>query len=461
MVVTAAERGFVPLSEPETDEEIDKLNLFIRKNNIAESTSELKKIDTSEVFETLDNIPIQDSAEDFKELEELVEIDEENAVLEELDEDEILENVEELEELEEFEEAEGSKTIREQENIEELELVKDIIPLIIEKDIEEVEELETVIENEEIEEFDVDYISSEWIKEYNKNINIIDTVFEEIRKQKMEEETGFAEMAVLEEIKEIEYTDLKNLTLSDKLKILKDEHLLEIYDLSQISELYKKMPGYIEAAEKNVQKDIMATEGEGGKIENTDDSETDFSGISGIFVKNEIDLPVFDNDMEPIEEEEKIEIDLNRIISEENGFDFDMYRGKYTGESSIAYMKALLKISREVKSIYGAILVQDETRYYPEMTVGLNKVNKLLEIKKKDAFYSEILKERKIFYLKTGTGGFPEYDNLFSDEDRSFIKSLLLIPIKFRNKPAYLFLSPDVKVISIEDMLEKVHNLQE
>ena len=251
--VTAAERGFVPLSEPETDEEIDKLNLFIRKNNIVESTSELKKIDTSEVFETLDNIPIQDSAEDFKELEELVEIDEENAVLEELDEDEILETVEELEELEEFEdfeEAEGSKTIREQENIEELELVKDIIPLIIEKDIEEVEELETVIENEEIEEFDVDYISSEWIKEYNKNINIIDTVFEEIRKQKMEEETGFAEMAVLEEIKEIEYTDLKNLTLSDKLKILKDEHLLEIYDLSQISELYKKMPGYIEAAEK-------------------------------------------------------------------------------------------------------------------------------------------------------------------------------------------------------------------
>ena len=37
----------------------------------------------------------------------------------------------------------------------------------------------------------------------------------------MEEETGFAEMAVLEEIKEIEYTDLKNLTLSDKLKMLK------------------------------------------------------------------------------------------------------------------------------------------------------------------------------------------------------------------------------------------------
>ena len=51
--------------------------------------------------------------------------------------------------------------------------------------------------------------------------------------------------------------------------------------------------------------------------------------------------------------------------------------------------------------------------------------------------------------------------DLFSDEDRSFIKSILLVPVKFRNKPAYLFLSPDVKVITIEDMLEKVHNLQE
>ena len=123
-------------------------------------------------------------------------------------------------------------------------------------------------------------------------------------------------------------------------------------------------------------------------------------------------------------------------------------------------MKALLKISREVKSIYGAILVQDETKYYPEMTVGLNKIDKLLELKKKDQFYKDILEVRKVFYLKSGTESFSEYDNLFSDEDRSFIKSILLIPIKFRNKKAYLFLSPDVKVITIEDMLEKVQNLQ-
>ncbi len=200
------------------------------------------------------------------------------------------------------------------------------------------------------------------------------------------------------------------------------------------------MPGFEEAAEKAAKEKEKAA----GKKDGSSETETDFSGISGIFVKTEIDLPVFDTDIEE-EEEDKIEIDLNRIISEEHGFDFDMYRGKYTGESSIAYMKALLKISREVKSIYGAILIQDETRYYPEMTVGLNKVDKLLELKKKDPFYSEILKERKIFYLKTGTAGFPEYDYVFSDEDRSFIKSILLVPIKFRNKPAYLFLSPDVK----------------
>ena len=45
MVVTAAaEKSFVPLSEPETDEEIDKLNLIYYGNhNISESTGELEK----------------------------------------------------------------------------------------------------------------------------------------------------------------------------------------------------------------------------------------------------------------------------------------------------------------------------------------------------------------------------------------------------------------------------------
>ena len=51
---------------------------------------------------------------------------------------------------------------------------------------------------------------------------------------------AFAEMAILEEIKEIEYNDLKNLTLNDKFKMLKKEKLLEIYDIDYIADIYKK-----------------------------------------------------------------------------------------------------------------------------------------------------------------------------------------------------------------------------
>ena len=460
MVVSAAEKGFIPLSEPETKDEIDKLNLFIRKNKIDDSAGELSALDENELVETIDAVSedgidvyrkqreIESGESELEELELLEEVGE----LEELGEEEA-EAVDTLEEVEDLEEVEVEKDLRELEELEELELVKEIIPLIIEKDKEEVEYLEPAVEKDDFDEYDVEYISSEWIKEYNRNINVLDNVFEEIRKQKMEENTGFAEMAVLEEIKDIEYHELENLTLSDKLKMLKKEKLLEIYDIKHLEEIYKKLPGF-DAEKEKIQEETM-------KDADEDSSVGNFPGISGIFAKAEIDLPVFDDEGEFEEiDEEKIEIDINKIITDEYGFDFDMYSSKYTGESSIANMKALLKISREVKSIYGAVLVQDETRYYPEMSVGLNKINTLLELKKKDEFYSEILKDRKIFYLKAGTEGFPEYDNIFSDEDRSFIKSILLIPIKFRKKQAYLFLSPDVKTISIEDMLEKVHNLQ-
>ena len=108
--------------------------------------------------------------------------------LEELGELEEIESVEEVEELEELEE---NAELREQEELEELEIVKEIIPLIIEKDIENIEYIETVADKKDTDEYDVEYISNEWIKEYNRNINIMDTVFEEIRKQKMEDETGF------------------------------------------------------------------------------------------------------------------------------------------------------------------------------------------------------------------------------------------------------------------------------
>ena len=127
----------------------------------------------------------------------------------------------ELEELDDNNENEND--FRENEKLEELESVKEIEPLIIENDMEDVEYLEAAADVVENGEFDVEYISNEWIKEYNRNINIMDNVFEELRKQKMEELTGFAEMAILEEIKELEYNELKNLTLSDKIKIMRDE----------------------------------------------------------------------------------------------------------------------------------------------------------------------------------------------------------------------------------------------
>ena len=113
--------------------------------------------------------------------------------------------------------------------------------------------------------------------------------------------------------------------------------------------------------------------------------------ISGFFAKSEVDLPLFEIESDDKEDVENIEIDPEKIITEEYGFDFDMYIGGYHGEHSIASMKALLKISKSVNSVYGAIMIQNETVYYPEITSGLNKTGSLLAVKKKDPFFQDIL----------------------------------------------------------------------
>ena len=66
MVVSAAEKGFTPLSEPETEEEIDKLNLFIRKNKLPGSEGELSKIDKNKVLESFDIVPSKEEILDLE-----------------------------------------------------------------------------------------------------------------------------------------------------------------------------------------------------------------------------------------------------------------------------------------------------------------------------------------------------------------------------------------------------------
>ena len=457
-VITAAEKIFKPLTEPETKEESEKLNSFRRRMNLEEGYAELEEFKEDKALEWSEIKSEEELIEEIEALEDDI------TELEELEE--LEDGVTELEEI-----PQGELSLRDEEEIEELEAVKVILPLEIEREEENVEYLEPVKDVDISSEVDVDYISGEWIKEYNKTINIMDNVFEEIRKLRMEELTGFAEMAVLEEIKEIEYNELKNLTLNDKITLLKKEKLLEITDISKFAQKYRDLRNIVvdkdgvfeisseiyknreTPADSEFKKAVDDVIGKNGAQKKGDD----FT-ISGFFAKTDVDLPLFEMEDNEVNTQ-TVEFDPDKMITEEYGFDLDMYVGNYNGESSIAYMKALLKISRSVNSIYGGIIVQDETRFYPDITSGLNQRENLLVFRKKDVFYQEILSQKKVFYLKTGINSVEEIDSVFSDEDKVFMKSILFMPVKYKNKQAYLFLSPDKNIFSFDDIVEKVHNL--
>ena len=457
-VITAAEKIFKPLTEPETKEESEKLNSFRRRMNLEEGYAELEEFKEDKALEWSEIKSEEELIEEIEALEDDI------TELEELEE--LEDGVTELEEI-----PQGELSLRDEEEIEELEAVKVILPLEIEREEENVEYLEPVKDVDISSEVDVDYISGEWIKEYNKTINIMDNVFEEIRKLRMEELTGFAEMAVLEEIKEIEYNELKNLTLNDKITLLKKEKLLEITDIGKFAQKYRDLRNIVvdkdgvfeisseiyknreTPADSEFKKAVDDVIGKNGSQKKGDD----FT-ISGFFAKTDVDLPLFEMENNEVNTQ-TVEIDPDKMITEEYGFDLDMYVGNYSGESSIAYMKALLKISRSVNSIYGGIIVQDETRFYPDITSGLNQRENLLIFRKKDVFYQEILSQKKVFYLKTGINSVEEIDSVFSDEDEVFMKSILFMPVKYKNKQAYLFLSPDKNIFSFDDIVEKVHNL--
>ncbi len=457
-VITAAEKIFKPLTEPETKEESEKLNSFRRRMNLEEGYAELEEFKEDKALEWSEIKSEEELIEEIEALEDDI------TELEELEE--LEDGVTELEEI-----PQGELSLRDEEEIEELEAVKVILPLEIEREEENVEYLEPVKDVDISSEVDVDYISGEWIKEYNKTINIMDNVFEEIRKLRMEELTGFAEMAVLEEIKEIEYNELKNLTLNDKITLLKKEKLLEITDIGKFAQKYRDLRNIVvdkdgvfeisseiyknreTPADSEFKKAVDDVIGKNGSQKKGDD----FT-ISGFFAKTDVDLPLFEMENNEVNTQ-TVEIDPDKMITEEYGFDLDMYVGNYSGESSIAYMKALLKISRSVNSIYGGIIVQDETRFYPDITSGLNQTENLLIFRKKDVFYQEILSQKKVFYLKTGINSVEEIDSVFSDEDKVFMKSILFMPVKYKNKQAYLFLSPDKNIFSFDDIVEKVHNL--
>ncbi len=178
--------------------------------------------------------------------------------------------------------------------------------------------------------------------------------------------------------------------------------------------------------------------------------------VSDFFFNQTIDLPVF-SDIRNVDYRETCELHFDGSY----GMDYDSYLANEKGDKTVAAMKLLLKLSREIGSFFGALIVQDEAAYYPEAVVGLdNKSEELFYIKKKEPLYRELLSDNSILFIKTRLDKIEEIKSKFSERDAEKIESLIFFPIKYRQKHAYFVASPDLNIFSYASFILKVKNLQ-
>ncbi len=445
--ISEIENSLIPVTDGEDDTDLSKLANFKTKVSNPDAAGKPEQYGKAAEAEVIEDIEaLDDDASDLEELE---------AEPENVNEDEVT----------------GKKTVlrgtaARNDVVDELESVKELIPL--ERDKYENLEILEEADNDEIPEVKVvEYIKQRKEEDYSRQNYMPDTFYAAVRKHTYEEMSGLAENALLEEINGYNYENINTLSFTDKVETLIKEELLEILSLDDVLSIMRDSDepvvdrnGILEINQELYNSNDETQNNELRELINkvVDNKIHEPINVSDMFFNDTIDLPIFSDLKEGYTDEKKN--DKSVAIIDKYGFDYDQYLIN-AGDKSVAVMKLLLKISREVGSLFGAILVQDEAAYYPESVVGLDKqVPGLLYIKKKESFYREILAGRKIFFLKTDVSRIEELKDKFSAKDIGRINSIVFFPIKYREKQAYLVAAPDLGQFTLNTFLLKVKNLQ-
>ncbi len=489
----ASEPGETSTTDIKTDRKIDETSKFDELVSVYKDYGE-EIISVDEVQKTITEIensliPITDG-EDEKDIEKLVNFrniisaSDKKEISDDLEPEELAEtenaDAEQSAELEELEELEDNRRFSDvnksfiagsadqgMELLDELETVEDLKPLNIDEKYEKLEALEVAENGENDEVRSVEYLKDRYKESYNKQNYMPDSFYSRIRQYRYEEMTGLAENALLEEISVHSRENIDAFSFTDKIETLQKQGLVEIENIENVfAHLYGDENAVIDkdgVLEINQELYSSSSELENRELKQLIDKvverDEDQTAVSDVFFSENVDLPMFSD----ISEERPVKKNKvsNEKIDRKDGFDFDLLYKDYSGDQSVAAMRLLLKITREIDSFFGAIIVQDEASYYPETVVGLDKnLPGLLNIKKKGSLYRELLSDRKILFFKTGIREIAELKCLFSTNDIDKIKSLLFLPIRYREKQAYLVASPDKNLFTVDTLMLKVKNLQ-
>ncbi|MCL2295193.1 MAG: hypothetical protein FWC36_10100 [Spirochaetes bacterium] len=421
--VEEIERTIVPITDDQDEADLKKLTSF---------RDGLENDDT--------NIP------------ELIEeelLDEEDmADLEDLD----IEEAEMLEEKSVYEKV-PKKYVSETEKIENLETIGDFKPLVIDSEFEELE----VLEKTEADEDDddkariVEYIRNDIVGVYKPNY--MPDFFYSRKKTEKKEEDFAGEISE----EKIETCGSPKASSAKHLETLKKEGLLEIWTIKDVIKIIEEKKESPVIEKDGILKISENLYNDGNTSKNAD--EDNEIGISDIFFDDAIDLPVFSDASAdaPVADEKYADIK----ISEEYGFYADIFYD-HNENNPIEIIKILFEITKKMGSSFGVILVQNDKKYYPEVSVGLfNKdYPELLRINKDSYLFREFLAERKIFFIKTDITELEELNTKFSPNDLKKINGLLFAPMRYKGKQAYFVAAPDAKDFYLDSVILKVKNFQ-
>lgn len=292
----------------------------------------------------------------------------------------------------------------------------------------------------------------------------------------LEEVEDVEDVEDLEELEEITLederlrTDVKNISFSEKVKIMKEAGQLEITTIEAFDALEASnanadpviIKDEIPEISNNLYtspKEVINTELKVPIDDVVEKEET--SDVSYLMFDEEIDLPVFADEKFELEAEESVKKEKMIIVDLDFGFNYDYFTINFGKDKALSAVKALLRITDRMNSLFGVILVQNESSYYPEIIVGIDKeYPNFLVINKNEPLYTELLIERKSILFKTKIKEIEELNSKFSPNQSEQMDSLLFFPIKYNEKQAYLVASPQLAKFSYSNLLIKVKNLQ-
>ncbi len=123
------------------------------------------------------------------------------------------------------------------------------------------------------------------------------------------------------------------------------------------------------------------------------------------------------------------------------------------------FIQSLMKISQQLEAVFAGLLVLDNSKWRLDHALGFNQITiDNFVFSENDDFSKDVYNQKKILLFKKGTSGMVEIDKKLQDDDISYMKGSLYLPIVFKGESAYLILGLKV-VKTIQEYIKKLQKV--